>query len=66
MSPVTLGRQEDLVPRCASNGKATCEKRSDRAACRMHIPKCHLAIQPARAEKWADGEIIFSLKFLYL
>lgn len=46
--------------------EATCEKTGDRAACRIHIPKCHLAIQPARAETWADGEIIFSLKILYL
>lgn len=54
------------MPACASDGKATCEQAGDPVACRIHIPKCHLAIQPARAEAWADGEIIFSLKILYL
>lgn len=66
VSPVMGGRRKDLVPWCAPDGKATCEKTGDRVACRIHIPKCHLAIQPARVEKWADGEIIFSLKILYL
>lgn len=55
-----------MVPRRASVGKAMCEQPGERAACRIHIPKRHLAIQPARAEKWADGEIIFSLKIPYL